>query len=460
MTISSRKEEFHRGLGTIVLYLLTGILAGILLLAASALIPASALEKHLIDSAELLSSEGDWRPVIPGYNGTQLDNYTDALLLQIAYQGCRRENGNVFVRAMENPYELLPDAYAVASLKGVLSGKEGNKASYARYFLGGTAILRILLCLFSYGQIRVLFGICESILLIVVLYGMAKKGYGILIPAFLGMILLWYPVVLPFSLQLSAIYFVMMGAVIAYLYLPGKSSYLLYFLVIGMITGYVDFLTFPVLTLGIPMGFVLWDTCKKHDEKELVALSFTEYFIKGISYSVVWLIGYGGIWAGKWIAGSLFLRRNLILEALRTVRTRTSRHSGDTAFSYFDVLIANWNVINRVPIWIGMGVVILLIVGIVVWKLTRKRFCGKGNEGNCEQADNFPAAEQRRDICSLCFALLILALFPFGWYMVAGNHSYVHSWYTFREYSLTAWALLLMFTAICSALTWKQRKSN
>ncbi len=411
--------------GKIIWIWITGVLAGMLLLALSALIPASFLEQNLSESAALLESEGDWRPVVDGVTGTQLDNYTDALLLQIAYQGSNRTNGPVFYRAMDNTYSLLENAYAVQSLGGMLRGEAGNGASYARYWLGSEVVLRILLCFLNYGQIRLLIGCLAAIGLILLLYGMYKKGYGIYIPAFLGMLVLWFPMVLFYSLQFSAVYFVMIASLLVYVWAPRKSSYALFFMGIGMMTAYVDFLTFPLLTLGIPLGLWIVD----REDKRI-----RDLLAGGFVCSLFWGLGYAAMWGLKWIVGSLVLRRNLILEALRTVRTRTSRHSGDDAFTYPDVLAANFHVINHWYIWAGIGLAVLLILLVAI----------HSNKQRIKQSAQ--AVEKQGSRVPICVGTLILALFPFAWYMVTGNHSYVHSWYTFREYALTAWGLLLCLT--------------
>lgn len=70
------------------------------------------------------------------------------------------------------------------------------------------------------------------------------------------------------------------------------------FLIIGMATSYVDFLTYPFVSLGIPL--VIW-LILDNEEKVIQKLG------KMVWNSGFWCAGYAGMWAGKWILGSILL---------------------------------------------------------------------------------------------------------------------------------------------------------
>ena len=77
----------------------------------------------------------------------------------------------------------------------------------------------------------------------------------------------------------------------------------LLFLVAGMLTVYLDFLSTETLTLLIPLLFVL--RIREHDK----CLDNGGFAIKN---AVLWLVGYAGMWASKWLIASIILKQNVM----------------------------------------------------------------------------------------------------------------------------------------------------
>ena len=50
----------------------------------------------------------------------------------------------------------------------------------------------------------------------------------------------------------------------------------------------------------------------------------------------------------------------------------------------------------------------------------------------------------------LCKLLGIVACYPFLWYAVLTNHSYMHDWFTYRELAITVFAVSMLYSVISS----------
>ena len=142
---------------------------------------------------------------------------------------------------------------------------------------------------------------------------------------------------------------------------------------------------------------------------------------KVVGYSGMWGIGYVGMWSGKWLVGSILLKKNLFMDAINTIKFRSSTNYDEANFSYGDVFSAN--------IDFGFGgigafctIIAIILLGAVVFK----------NYKNIK----------RLLVESIPF--LLIMVMPFCWYVVTANHSYIHSRFTYRELVITVFAFLCM----------------
>ncbi len=70
------------------------------------------------------------------------------------------------------------------------------------------------------------------------------------------------------------------------------------------------------------------------------------------------------------------------------------------------------------------GFAVLLAAGILLWLVQWIRQRKRG------------AAPDLTGVLPVMGIVAVCALMPFGWYLALGNHSYLHSWFTFRELSI------------------------
>ena len=118
-----------------------GVLLALLLLAA--MIPREAIRKHSLESAEYYFDEGsDYKDIVEGAEGSGIDHYADAVLLNIAWcYDVRYPMRSIMLSA----YYFTPDHKENENyLMAVRDGEEPNQ-QYLRYWHGSIAIVRPLL---------------------------------------------------------------------------------------------------------------------------------------------------------------------------------------------------------------------------------------------------------------------------------------------------------------------------
>ncbi len=70
-----------KSIGKVLAVLLTGIISGFLILCFVHLLPVERMHKNVLASKDILNSHAQ---IIPGYLSTEVDNYTDSIMLNEA----------------------------------------------------------------------------------------------------------------------------------------------------------------------------------------------------------------------------------------------------------------------------------------------------------------------------------------------------------------------------------------
>lgn len=184
------------------------------------------------------------------------------------------------------------------------------------------------------------------------------------------------------------------------------------FLVTGILTAFFDLLTYPFVTLGIPLITYL-----------AVDRECSENLIKSIKdiifHTVSWCIGYVGMWGAKWVIASVFTDENVIKEAVDQVMFRSGHF--EKGRSYTTTLWLNFNACNMKSIWV---VLICLVVYLLVRAVINYRRTGM---------KPFPGTA----------AILLVSLYPFLWYYLTMHHSSDNSYFTWRELSISVYGVLM-----------------
>lgn len=391
------------------------LVVGFVLMLVVYALPVGRMKNNIAESHEIFNYEGQYPQITQDFKSMQLDNYTDALMYATAIHP---GNGNLIKDALSNARYEYRDTNMAQSLNdyanNVVSKEEQRyEMHYSRYWHGYLIILKPLLLFFNVSEIRMMNMIMQGTLFLGVLYWLRKRiGEQYQLPYFV-MILVLNPIVLPLSLQFSWVFYVGILGTLGIL-IPKeiwlKQRYILWFWFVGMLTSYVDLLTYPVFTYGLPLI-------------TLLLLCRNEGWSKQVNYIVssglAWGLGYAIMWIGKWIFTWMFSGGNIFRDVIDRILLRASARGYDMEeLSAATVLIKNISVLMKWPY------LLLFIIIILVLCLMKKKCSFK------MQLEN-------------TIPYVIIAIMPIVWLVVKSNHSYIHYWFTFRELSISIMAVIV-----------------
>lgn len=396
--------------------LLVGGAAGLMLLLFVYSIPVDRILVNARASIEIFEKEGATPQTVAGYEATTLDNYTDAWMLRNAFYDGEE---SVFQKSLNVYYYGYHDGKnrnVCESMIDYLNGVEGyHRRSYARYWHGYLILLKPLLCFFDYGDIRGILKLTELSLLIYLCMLLERKKMARVLPALAVMMFCIGFYEIGQSMQYSWVFLI---AVTASIYILKKYPAMdgkMVFLIIGMCTSFFDFLTYPLFTLGMPLVILLLCMAVSEEKKGTVKVV--------VLNSVFWGIGYFGFWAEKWILGTLLTEENILVEALGSIIERTGRSVVDQPIGYVETVLENIGILCKWPY-------VLAVLGGLALIFTGMR------------KDRLKVSKE------LTAAYLLVAVFPFIWYAAAMNHSYLHSFMTYRDLGVSIFAGLSMIISM------------
>jgi hypothetical protein len=377
----------------------------------SHLIPSNKISKNVIESTEVLKKEGLY-PNLLNFKLYQLDNFTDALMLNIAVSV---DSDNPVNSAMMNYwYNLNSSELAYETERVANNDVEGlTKKSYGRYWQGYLVYLRPLLCVFNYSQIRILYYVLLSSLLAVCLF-LIKQRIGLLPMIFflLTMVIINFPII-PLSMQFSTVFYIAFISIIIILIKKHKISNTYYslFFIIGGCTSFLDLLSTPLITLGLPLTILLLIIDEKNSKLKTAIVA-----------PLIWVSGYGAIWASKWLIGGL-VGQNILDDVMRAAAMRTSNHWKDMEMTIPNIMKFIYDVLVQYSLlWPFIFMVLVFVLFII---FTIKRGVVKEN----------------------LYLLPIVFMVPV-WYLVLRNHSIQHGWMTWRAMAVTLFSSLLFLSNV------------
>ena len=313
---------------TIGIFLLTVLLGFGLICTVYSLPGNEKRALHARESGDLLAQQGDYWQLIPGRTQTTLDNFTDCImLLTAAYSG----DDPIIDRAV-NDYRI----YQRRSTKqeslqacGLVPEKLQHKLTYSRYWNGYIIALRPLLTFFNISEIQQLNSLMVAAYMVLICILLCRRKKGIYCIPYLLACTYLSPMTISVSLQYSTIFHTMSLAVIFLLAFYDKkwfhSHIWIYFMLVGMMTSYIDFLTYPVVALAFPLifYFIL-------DQEHTVLQNLWHM----VFYSGMWAIGYIGMWVSKWGVSTLLTGKNYFAEGTEAVSIRSGSAVGETTITF------------------------------------------------------------------------------------------------------------------------------
>ena len=398
--------------GSLLLRVLAAILAGTLLLSAVCLIPSDRMDTNLYDSGSTFAKEGTY-PILYSWCQSQLDNWTDSLILMIsAYDS----DENPFMQAMSGTRNTIPDAGTPCQelIAHYYKGQpfEAHEPYY-QYWHGYQVVIRPLLSVLNYSGMRILNGILQTGLLVILCVLMVRCGLRRYVLPYLVCVAMLMPVALAMSLQFSSCYYILTLGSIAVLLAKDhlEQNDGLIFLYMGIATAYFDFLTYPAATLGIPAVFYC---CVRKNS------SVRDAFCRGVKVCFSWAVGYGMMWAGKWFIGSLILKRNILTVAGGKLIERSSADA-NLAGNVYGSLTANITRFLHTPVTLLLIVLTVIFCIVLLRQLCRKQ-------------------KTIVQTALVIFPFAVLAVVPIAWYLISSQHAVIHYWFTNKALVVSVFA--------------------
>ena len=417
MNYNSSKKAIVYFINSIIILLLSACLGSILLIIVYSL-PVAPMRENVARGTQVYNLEGNFPELAAGYRSTKLDNDTDATML---------------ANAVYPVSDILQDAFSVPmigyenrsdrlySLLDYVNHVKGATyvTTYPRYWHGYLIFLKPLLLLFDFSDIRVLNMTIQFLLIVLCIFQMAKTKHSQYIPAFFLLLIVWNPITISLSFQNSTCFYITIFAIL-YLLFTKKEIYAIslklpyLFLLVGIVTVYFDFLTYPLVSLGIPL--VIWlNETEKSLKQNLKTI---------IICSIFWGIGYVGMWIEKWILASCILRKNIFTDGLSQFLVRSSNEIEGTVFSKWDCITLQISVLLKWPYF-------LLFIGVLIFILLKNRKT---------LLIILKSKKECYFVISRFVPYLLLCLYPFIWYCVASNHCYINPKFTYRLLGFTIFA--------------------
>lgn len=403
-----------------ILVLIGSIIVGTVLLTLVYMLPTSVMERNVRSSIDIFYTESVYPMQIQGYKSTQLDNETDAvMLLGAIYDGGEKSFLEQAMRVeridFSENHSLCVDLIKYAWENQIPDGTQ----AYTRYWHGYMVWLKPLLTFFDYADIRMFNMIFQIILLFALMVNLIEKGLKkYLLPLAMALVVV-NPVATAMSMQFSSVYYMVLISMILILRFHEKLElkkhrYPYFFFMLGIITVFFDFLTYPMAALCMPL--ILLMVLDNGNWKEKIA----KCIILGICFG----LGYIGMWAGKWLISSIILQEDV----MSTVIGQFTLHSGETEINgekitKIGAVLRNINVILKWPYVITIGIIGIYCCMKAQWKNILKKL-----------PDTIP--------------FVCIVLVPLAWLYITSSHASWCYWYTYRGLMATIFGIFCILVKL------------
>lgn len=208
----------------------------------------------------------------------------------------------------------------------------------------------------------------------------------------------------------------MISSIVLLLRLDKIKIFSLFIFIVGCLTSIFDYLTVPLITIGMLSSIYLLKLLKENKD--------WKYCFKFIIInSIIWLIGYLGTWLFKWVLYDLTISstKSMIDVGITQCLFRVQRIS-NTVYSEISVWNRILDFVSNMP---------LFILGTLMITILLRRF--KYNIGVHNKST---------------FMFLLIAPMPIIWYIVLSNHTIVHFRFVYRHILLFMLGFLLFLNEL------------
>ena len=385
----------------------------------SARIGRDSIRGNMEKSAAYLLNGEMFFCLLDGIDGSKEDRYADSILLNIAWN---LDQGDTLESIMRTSYYFSDNRGENSNLFDSVEKGYGPNQEYLRYWHGSAAVVRFLHLFLSLKEIYILNGILMVLLaaaLFMVLIRNSLTIPAISLAVSLAAVSVWF---VPFCLEYAWTFLLMFifSLITVMLELKEKTLYLgVVFLLSGMVTNYLDFLTTETLTLLIPLILALYIRLMLKNRP------FNEGRNLLVEGTASWGAGYVFAWISKWALASLVLKENALPYVTGHVQERMNNTYGLSPFHVAAGAVTK-NIACLFPFsygtlgfLAGIGVLIFLAYYLFVY----------GKKNNRKEA---------------LLLMIIAGLLPYVRYLLLRNHSFIHFFFTYRAQAATVFALVIL----------------
>ena len=418
--------SFHQ-LKNMILLLIVGISFGTTLLIGVYVLPTDRMYNNLKGSEDFYKL-GEFPQWSKSMDHTTLDNFTDSIMILKAVYPVKNPIVDSMLIPSWNP--VWNGQYAAA--RGLVQIVEAGHLEtstdqniYPRYWHGYLTVLKPMLMILKLDYLRVLNLYIQFFLAVTAIMLLYKKLGIYYAYAFAIVILIINPISAALSFQFTNVYCTTLLTVIFILLFNDKlkqgNRYTYFFMSVGMLTAYMDFLTYPPVPLGI--GLTLYFSLNKDT---LLKGKATSLFFNQLNKAFSWAFGYAGMWSGKVLVATLLTDYDIFHDVLREVTIRMSHHDGHNmegpSISIVDAVFRSLHTFSEGPVKYILLFTAIYFIYLVIIK--RKKFI-------------------LNKLILSAFAFIVAI--PFAWYAVACNHSMMHNYLAYRDLSIAAFGVLAFF---------------
>ncbi len=385
-----------------------------------AFIPQENIKDNVYESAQYYIENEIFEETVEGVKGSILDRYADTILVAIAYQYDEDKPVESVIKSSYYHDDLMNENDNL--MLAVSEGLEPNQ-QYLRYWHGANVILRPLLLLFDVEEIYVinaiLLGIMSALLIGVLTF---KKAYTLVAGIGIGIVMTsgW---IVPFSFEYTWTYGLMMlmSILVVCMAYKDKWEYIGFvFMVGGILTNYLDFLTTETLTCTVPLLILIWLKSNQTNKPTL-----KEIFVFSGKNILLWGAGYVGMWISKWIIASIVLGENVMPYITGHMGERIDGDLGLNPVQYiFSAVTRNLSCLFPFE-YGGFGAMLGILMLVFAF------YVGYVHYGKKEDK-------------SYIWIYFAIAMIPYIRYMVLHNHAYLHYFFTYRAQLATVLAVVLI----------------